>query len=141
MKSTVEEIARRYQVVTAEIRFLTEEEGGRRTSIDMDIAALYRPHFVVQDQTTRKAIMDGNAAVEPYIAMTFIDGPKEYRNGESGVFRFYCPYWMHPQHPALDAGTEFTIREGAKIVAGGTVIETTEPEKNAGRPIENDDNL
>ncbi|WDI43194.1 hypothetical protein [Bremerella sp. P1] len=129
----LEQIEVEFPVVTAEIRFLTEREGGRRTSIDPSSGKIYRPHFVVQNRTTRKAKMDGNGCTEQYFAMTFIDGPKNYTNGESGLFRFYCPYWTHPEHPDMVAGTQFTVREGGTIVAGGTVIERTEPKSNLHR--------
>jgi len=41
-----------------------------------------------------------------------------------------CPYWAHRAHPDINTGTEFTVREGGKIVAGGTVIEKLEPKPN-----------
>lgn len=135
MALTLEQIEAEYQIVTADIRFLTQDEGGRRTSIDLSCDALYRPHFVVQDRTIRNAKMDGNRSGEPYIAMTFIDGPENYTNGDSGVFRFYCPYWNHPEHPDINIGTEFTIREGGKIVAGGIVIESSKPKLTPNRQI------
>ena len=137
MVLTLEQIEAEYQIVTANIRFLTENEGGRHTSIALSCNVPYRPHFVVQNRTIRKAIIEGNRGTEPYIAMTFIDGPENYTNGDSGIFRFYCPYWTHPEHPDIITGTEFTIREGGKIVAGGTVIEKTEPNSNPNCQIPN----
>ena len=126
MTLTPEQNPAEHQIVTANIRFLTESEGGRRTSIDLTCDALYRPHLVVQDRTKRQAVMNGNVCVEPYVAMTFIDGPADYTNGDAGIFHFYCPHWTHPEHPDMIIGTEFTIREGGKVVAGGTVIEKTD---------------
>ncbi len=127
MALTYREIAELFQIITAEIRFLNADEGGRRISIDLTPGTLYRPHLVVQDRHTRQAQMNGNVCSEPYVSMTFIDGPENYRNGESGIFRFFCPYWTHPDHPQMNSGTEFTIREGHRIVAGGTVVSTAEP--------------
>ncbi|MEM9413379.1 MAG: hypothetical protein AAGA30_19880, partial [Planctomycetota bacterium] len=127
-----------YQIVTAEIRFLTENEGGRRTSIDLSGDSLYRPHFVVQNRMNRKVKMDGNKCTELYNAMTFISGPENYVNGNSDTFCFYCPNWDQTDHPDLNTGTEFTIREGGKIVAGGTVIEKIEPNQGPNRQIKND---
>ena len=127
MALTLEQIEAGYQVVTADIRFLTESEGGRRTAIDLACDSPYRPHFVVQNRMICNASTDGMGCIEPCFSMTFIDGPENYINGESGHFRFYCPYWTHPEHPDINTGTEFTVREGGRIVAGGTVIEKTEP--------------
>lgn len=125
MAFTRDQIEAEFPIVTAEIRFLTEREGGRRTAIDFASGVIYRPHLVVQDRTIREVKKDGNRSTEYYVAMTFVKGPKDYRNGEAGSFRFYCPYGARPEHPDLNPGTEFTVREGGKIVAGGIVIEKT----------------
>ena len=127
MALTPGQIAAEYEIVTADIRFLTEAEGGRCTSIDLTSGAIYRPHFVVQDRTVRQVKMNANECFEPYVAMTFIDGPTNYINGNSGVFRFYCPYWTRSEHPDINRGLEFTIREGGRIVADGTVIDRSAP--------------
>ena len=127
MALTLDQIAAQYQVVTADIRFLAEDEGGRRTTIDLTIEAEYRPHFVIEDRTKSSARTTGSGSIEPYVAMAFLDGPTNYSNGEVGIFLFYCPNWTLPKHPDIDVGTQFTIREGGKVVAEGTVTKKTDP--------------
>ena len=132
MSLSIEQIFKQFLVVTAEIRFLTAAEGGRGTSIDFLDGQLYCPHFVLQDRSIRTPVMNGNEVTEQYVPMTFIDGPVEYTNGDSGLFRFYCPSWKHPDHPRTLIGSEFTVREGSKVVAGGIVTNQALPPKTAG---------
>ena len=109
-------------IVTATIRFLTPDEGGRRWSLQFPSTALYRPGIVVQDKETRQALMKGNEVLEVYTGVTFLDGPSDYALGNIGTFQFVVHYWPKYPFSELVPGAEFTIREGARVVAGGTIL-------------------
>lgn len=105
-------------VVTAEIVFLTEAEGGRRLPADVG----YRPHLVIQDRSVRSRTVDergwGN---EEYLGIIFTAWPGGYVNGASGEFQMEL--WYHPRvdYTKVIPGATFTIREGGRIVGHGVI--------------------
>jgi len=83
----------------------------------------YMPHIVIQDRSVRSVVIEpGNEIVEDYQAVAFVEGPDDYRLGESG--RFVLELMYHPRLPYDDVrpGATFTVREGARIVAHGIVL-------------------
>jgi hypothetical protein len=130
VQKTLEDIAAQFQAVTADVRFLTASEGGRRKAVDLfDLSptdGVYRPHIVVPDESSREQTT-GTGPSEGRVAATFFAGPPDYKNGDWGQFRFFCPYWKNPMHPKLIPGTEFSILEGAQVVAHGRIVHVAEP--------------
>jgi hypothetical protein len=109
--------------VLAEVVFLSPEEGGRQQPPLLGTSSSYRPHLVVQDRQVRQArIRDGNVVDEEYLGVTFIEGPSELRFGEPAKIRLRFDY-PHVNYSRLCAGATFTVREGAKIVGHGIVLE------------------
>ena len=46
------------------------------------------PHIVMQSPDFRQAVVDGNrVSLEPYQGVRFIEGPNNYRLGETAVFK------------------------------------------------------
>jgi hypothetical protein len=94
--------------VSADITFLAPAEGGRTQLPDIFVGA-YRPHLVVEPG-------DGE-----YLGVQFISGPASYCGGVPARFTLEL---MYPQvdYSPLVAGAAFTVREGNKVVARGTVV-------------------
>lgn len=104
--------------------FLSATEGGR--SVPLPSGALsgdtYRPHVVVGDPTQRQAIIvDGNRLAEEYIGVAFHEGPEDIEVGVPMTVVLTPIFYPYPFYEKLKPGTTFTVREGPKIVAYGTV--------------------
>jgi hypothetical protein len=110
--------------VAAEVVFLPPEEGGRQQPPVLGIPATYRPHLVVQDRSARQAIVrEGNVIDEPYLAVTFADGPPALQFGEAARFTLRLDYHPQVDYAALCVGATFTVREGGRVVSHGVVLE------------------
>ena len=64
---------------------------------------------------------------ELYEGIEFVERPPNYEVGTPGIFAFNLMYYPQHKYPGLLAGTTFTIREGAKIVAHGVVLNRIDP--------------
>jgi hypothetical protein len=110
--------------VLTEVVFLSPADGGRQQPPELGAALTYRPQVVVQDRQVRQArVRDGNVVDEPYLGVTFLDGPREIRFGEPAKVLLGLDY-PNVDYSSLSVGAAFTVREGAKIVGHGIVIET-----------------
>ncbi len=94
------------------VNFLSTEEGGRRTPIDLgeDCPGHYRPHFRVRGG-------DGE-----YLGVEFVDGPDHpILPGDStyGTIRFL--WETNASYDALSVGAEFDVLEGSRVVGVGNV--------------------
>ena len=113
-------------IVSVEATFLTAAEGGRVQVPDFALAN-YMPHLVVQSPDVRQAVIIDNYPTDEYLGARFIQGPKDYRAGQSGQFTLELMYWPQVNYEALRVGATFTIREGHRIIGFGTVLDRTEP--------------
>lgn len=109
--------------ILAEVVFLTSEEGGRQQPPVFATPAAYRPHLVVQDRRVRQPrTRDGNVIDENYLGVSFVDGPSEFRLGESVECTLRLDY-PEAAYEELKTGAAFTVREGGRIVGHGIVLD------------------
>jgi hypothetical protein len=106
-----------------EMVFLPPQEGGRQSVPVFGTQAEYRPHLVVQERTVRQARMTGNTVDERYLGVGFVDGPRQFGFGEAIRCVLRLMYFPDVDYAELTSGTTFTVREGARIVAHGVVLE------------------
>jgi hypothetical protein len=117
-----------FPIITAEITFLRTEEGGRSTPPIFSDSTRYMPHIVIQDRFVRKAVIGADRVIrEAYQGVAFIDGPNDLQLGKSGQFRLVLMYYPNNQYASVQSGATFTVREGAKIVAHGVVVDRADP--------------
>jgi len=111
--------------ITADIVFLRPEEGGRVVVPLFNLTSSpYMPHIVIQDRAIRSATVGPNGTGdELYQGIAFVKGPQNYRPGESGRFEMELMYFPNMPYDDVQSGATFTVREGAKIVAHGVVLE------------------
>jgi hypothetical protein len=67
--------------------------------------------------------MLGNTVDERYLAVSFLDGPRQFGFGENIRCVLRLNYFPDVDYAELTPGTSFTVREGARIVAHGVVLE------------------
>jgi hypothetical protein len=83
---------------------------------------VYRPHLVVGDPSQREAIVDREGqGTEAYLGVAFEDGPETVVAGEEITVTLALMFAPHPGYDALKPGATFTVREGRRVVAFGTV--------------------
>jgi translation elongation factor EF-Tu-like GTPase len=116
--------------VRAEVTFLSERDGGRRTL--PTLTPEYRPHIVVQSADVRTAIVDDDrSGREQYLGIEFVAAAGPLRTNEAVQVWLGLIYHPRVDYSELRAGAAFTIREGGRIVGHGTVIASAE-DGNAG---------
>jgi len=107
---------------------LSESEGGRHTPITVAAyRGFYRPHIVIEERANRVAkieIIEGRKRVaDLYQSVGFWEGPHPLPIGQSvpiTMILFYAPDQY--DYPNVIAGATFTLREGAKIVGHGVIM-------------------
>lgn len=108
--------------------FLRTEEGGRHHPPNVNRPGAYRPHFVVQGRDVRAAKFGkSNDLSDEYLGVTFIAGPPEVVFGESMRCTVALVYFPNVSYSEMSAGATFTIREGARVVGHGVVLERAQP--------------
>jgi hypothetical protein len=99
--------------IIVELTFLTPEKGGRRNPPPQppwgDHDCWYMPHAVVEGHSE-------------YLGVRFVSGPA-VAAGQPGRFELALIYHPEVDYSALTQGTSITIREGARVVARGQVLE------------------
>ena len=114
----------RSATVLTELVFLSPAEGGRQQPPVLGTSSTYRPHVVVQDRQVRQArVRGGDVVDEEYLGVAFLEGPRELRFGEPAEVLLRLDY-PNVDYSSLCVGASFTVREGAKIVGYGIVLET-----------------
>lgn len=108
--------------IECSITFLSPEEGGRHILPQSLTGNLYRPHLVVRDPS-QKAVKAKrwNKTTEEYIGVAFLEGPAAPEANKEIVVVLSLTYFPNPIYGKLRTGTAFTLREGANVVANGTV--------------------
>jgi hypothetical protein len=106
-----------------EVLFLSPEDGGRQSVPVFGTQAEYRPHLVVQDRSVRRARMAGNTVDENYLGVAFVNDPGQFRFGDTIRCVLRLDYFPELDYAELTHGASFTVREGARVVAHGVVLE------------------
>src|SRR6185312_16803762 len=106
-----------------EVVFLSPEHGGRQAPPVLGTSAEYRPHLVVQDRSVRDAHMRGNVVDEEYLGVSFVEGPEKLDFGVPVSCLVRLNYFPEVGYADLREGASFTVREGVRVVAHGTVLE------------------
>ena len=111
-------------IIECLVTFLSSDEGGRSTPLKQGALSgdSYRPHIVIGDPFQRESVRDGNKLVEEYIGVTFHFGPNEFETGKKLSVELLLLFYPHPVYDKLKSGATFTVREGPKIVAFGSVL-------------------
>jgi len=60
--------------------------------------------------------------VEEYLGVAFHSGPDEVKIGEELRVELALLFYPHPAYDTLKSGVTFTVREGHRIVAYGSVL-------------------
>jgi translation elongation factor EF-1alpha len=116
----------RYAWVKANITFLPTSAGGRSTSVDLSGAAFYRPHIVIGNSEQRDPIVrEQNIIDEEYLAVQFRPGNKIIAPGQSTIVKLELIYYPANEYHKITRNTEFTIREGPRIIGYGKVLRTS----------------
>ena len=116
MKSNLQSRA----TVLVEIAFLPPEEGGKIQP--PDLRERYSPHIVIQERTIREPVLKGDgSSAEAYLP---VDLSSSQDVGFSTPFKCNMLLLYHPQvsYEGVRQGSEFTIREGARIIGHGRVL-------------------
>jgi translation elongation factor EF-Tu-like GTPase len=95
--------------IEVEMVFLTTAEGGRKRPPVFTTPTNYRPHIVV-------------AGTTDYLGVIFEAAPEFVQAQVPFTATLGLLFYPKVDYPALVAGVEFTIREGARVVGTGRVI-------------------
>ena len=111
--------------IEAEITLLATADGGRTSELHLDHpTARYRPHVVVGDPHQRKAIIGAEGVVsEEYLGVQFRRTDSRLMPGDSAKVWLELMYYPDLDYRQLIPEATFTIREGAKVVGFGKVIQ------------------
>lgn len=111
-------------ILEAIVEFLSEDKGGRSLQKGLLTSEQYRycPHLVIGDVSQRQSVFaENHKALEQYLGVQFCDGPEQLLPGVPVVITIKLLYYPQELYENLLPGTEFTIREGPKIVGYGQV--------------------
>lgn len=92
----------------ATLTVLTESVGGRSTPIFAN-GGQYRPHAIVP-------------AAGDMLGIVFIAGPEQVAPGETADVHLHAMYHPDVDYDKLQAGVQFLVVEGRRIVAVGKVV-------------------
>ena len=115
---TVEEKLKRHVVV----RFLTSDEGGRRSGVPNLSSGQYMPHLVVGDPSRTGELMRHEAlSGDHMLGVRFVEGAIGVACGQNVPCVVELLY-AGVDYSALRAGVGILVVEGRKIVATGNVL-------------------
>ncbi len=108
--------------IEAEVVFLSEHEGRRKSLPGFSGPTFYRPHIVMQDRGVRHSTAGTNAQnSEHYLGGQFIEAPETPIANLAGSYRLSLMYFPRVDYSAVQPGATFTVREGGRIVGHGVV--------------------
>ena len=115
------------EFISAEVVMLSFEDGGRATPLlPGGYQGHYRPHIVLQSRETRQAKIEMRGEqrqiVDEYLGVAFWSGPDPIPISQAFTVAMFLMYSPHPSYDRVVPGSEFTIREGARIVGHGVVL-------------------
>ena len=116
--------------IEAEVTFIPESEGGRKSPPAHLSGNVYRPHLVIGDPTQRQAKRVGNDIDEVMLGIGFTAGPEAVQINQTFTAVLQLAFYPHTAYDAVVPGATFTIREGPKIVAYGRVVSMTASPKS-----------
>lgn len=124
------------QFISVELTMTSEQDGGRINPLSSGaFGGTYRPHIVIGDPNQRKAILiekDGhpNYIDEKYQGVAFWSGPDSENIPVGSTFNAELDLMYYPDNQYIDviSGATFTLREGAKVVGFGKVLDRWENE-------------
>lgn len=104
------------------VTFLSAENGGRKTMPNFNAKPFYRPHIVVQDPTIRHATYDdAGMGNEHYMGIEFVAGPDDAEFDVPLPCTLRFTYFPRVDYSTAIDGETFTVREGGRVVAYGTL--------------------
>ena len=110
--------------IEAEVTLLSTAEGGRSSELMLDHAGVfYRPHLLVEDPRQRATIGADGKGTEEYLGVQFQPGNLRLLPGGSAKVWMDLMYHPSVDYKHLIPGATFTIREGAKVVGFGKVLQ------------------
>jgi hypothetical protein len=114
------------EFILTETVLLPENEGGRSTPVlPVAYKGKYRPHIVVEDRSNRSArieIINGvRTSTELYLGIAFWSGPDPIPIGQPFPLTMLLMYAPHEMYRIVVEGSNFTIREGHKVIGHGIV--------------------
>ena len=121
----------------AKLTFLPHAEGGRKIVPPAEFlrSLKYRPHIVIGDPKQRKMrdsvlskaqlIYEGDGE---YLGVVLSDVDREPKEGEVVVVELAFMYFPQVSYRDVVPGATFTLREGARILGFGQIIEISEKE-------------
>jgi hypothetical protein len=114
-------------IVEADITLLPPADGGREHALVRMDTSHYRPHIVLGSPDQRLAKLQGRTLVEEYLGVEVLQAQDVIKPGEQARVSMRLAYWPAPGYSGVVPGATFTVREGAKIVAYGTILSRRDP--------------
>ena len=109
--------------IIADVVLLSPAEGGRSAPLHLDQLAHYRPHIVIGEPGQRQARVSNGALTEEYLGVQFCRQDLTIAPGQAGRVRLQLVYYPSLQYRHALPGATFTVREGARVVGYGTIVE------------------
>jgi len=128
----------------AKLTFLSRAEGGRKSTppADMLRSFQYRPHIVIGDPRQRERREDILSRAQliyegdgEYLGVVFSDVDRELKEGEEVTVELVFMYSPRVTYRDAVPGATFTLREGARIVGFGEILEVSEKEVRRANPV------
>lgn len=116
----------------ASLTFLSREEGGRQSvpTIEALRGYRYRPHIVIGDPTvreTRSEVLNRAQLIHEgdgeYLGIAFDVASSTPEAGKEIEVEFAFMYFPKVTYAEAIPGATFTLREGARIIGFGTILE------------------
>jgi hypothetical protein len=105
------------KIITAKLRFLSADEGGRPAPPIFTSRTGYRPHLVITIAQKQGA----EESQEALLGVMFLTVPEHVKAGEVVSATLGLLYWPEVDYSGLVPGTTFDILEGSKVVGHGKV--------------------
>ena len=119
------------EFIEVEMVILSSEEGGRATPLlGVAYQGNYRPHIVLQSREIRQPTIEVQKRqkhiVDEYLGVALWSGPDPIPISKSFTCTMLLMCAPDAIYDRVVPDTEFTIREGPKIIGHGRVLKRTE---------------